>query len=185
MYEEALLVFGKTCYLLLIYLNILTDSTSWSSISPFSGHFDAILCHRVAEVSITKTIRCKCRIRLQTVHHGAHFLPMPLTSTTFWRVLMAFSRTGSTDCMIPSLLSMSLIYGCIPSIAFIFLATSTRGCPSSSLFKILAVKAFWIFLMAAVLATAASASPLASLESAELRLDSSETRRSSSFMDSN
>merc|ERR1712195_365704 len=38
---------------------------------------------------------------------------MPLTSTTFWRVLMAFSRTGSTDCMIPSLLSISLIYGCL------------------------------------------------------------------------
>merc|ERR1711918_5490 len=35
--------------------------------------------------------------------------------------------------MIPSLLSISLIYGCIPSMAFIFLATSTSGCPSSSL----------------------------------------------------
>merc|ERR1712147_527888 len=46
--------------------------------------------------------------------------------------------------------------------AFIFPATSTSGCPSSSLFKILAVRAFWMFLMAAVLATAASASPLAS-----------------------
>merc|ERR1719263_1205965 len=34
----------------------------------------------------------------------AHFLPIPLTSTTFWGVLMALSRTGSTDCMIPSLL---------------------------------------------------------------------------------
>ena len=74
--------------------------------------------------------------------HHTHFLPIPLTSTTFWRVLMAFSRTGSTDCMIPSLLSISLIYGCIPSMAFIFLATSTSGCPSSSLFKILAVSAF-------------------------------------------
>merc|ERR1712000_583232 len=86
----------------------------------------------------------------------AHFLPIPLTSTTFWRVLMAFSRTGSTDCIIPSLLSISLIYGCMPSMAFIFLATSTSGCPSSSLLRILAVRAFWIFLMAAVLATAAS-----------------------------
>merc|ERR1712100_733645 len=75
---------------------------------------------------------------------------------------MAFSRTGSTDCMIPSLLSISLIYGCIPSMAFIFLATSTSGCPSSSLLRILAVRAFWMLLMAAVLATAASASPLAS-----------------------
>merc|ERR1719329_711146 len=55
---------------------------------------------------------------------------------------MAFSRTGSTDCMIPSLLSISLIYGCIPSMAFIFLATSTSGCPSSSLLRILAVRAF-------------------------------------------
>merc|ERR1712185_472261 len=82
---------------------------------------------------------------------GAHFFPIPLTSTTFWRVLMAFSRTGSTDCMIPSLLSMSLICGCMPSMAFIFLATSTRGCPSSSLLRILAVRAFWMFLMAAVL----------------------------------
>ena len=27
---------------------------------------------------------------------------------------MAFSRTGSTDCMIPSLLSVSLICGCMP-----------------------------------------------------------------------
>ena len=89
-------------------------------------------------------------------------LPIPLTSTTFWRVLMAFSRTGSTDCMIPSLLSISLIYGCIPSIAFIFLATSTSGCPSSSLLRILAVRAFWMFLIAAVLATADALSSLAS-----------------------
>merc|ERR1712151_747001 len=91
---------------------------------------------------------------------------------------MAFPRTGSTDCMIPSLLSISLIYGCIPSIAFIFLATSTSGCPSSSLLRILAVRAFWMFLMAAVLATAAALSSLASEERAELRLDSRETRRS-------
>merc|ERR1719155_352298 len=84
---------------------------------------------------------------------SAHFLPIPLTSTTFWRVLMAFSRTGSTDCMIPSLLSISLICGCMPSMAFIFLATSTSGCPSSSLLRILAVRDFWMFLIAAVLAT--------------------------------
>ncbi len=89
---------------------------------------------------------------------------------------MAFSRTGSTDCMIPSLLSISLIYGCIPSMAFIFLATSTSGCPSSSLLRILAVSAFWMFLMAAVLATAASASPLASACWASESFDSSETR---------
>merc|ERR1712132_31737 len=101
-------------------------------------------------------------VQARSAQKGAHFLPIPLTSTTFWRVLMAFSRTGSTDCMIPSLLSISLIYGCIPSMAFIFLATSTSGCPSSSLLRILAVRAFWIFLMAAVLATAASPSPLAS-----------------------
>merc|ERR1711970_167396 len=92
------------------------------------------------------------------LRRGAHFFPIPLTSTTFWRVLMAFSSTGSTDCMIPSLLSISLIYGCIPSMAFIFLATSTSGCPSSSLLRILAVRAFWMFLIAAVLATAASLS---------------------------
>ena len=103
--------------------------------------------------------------------HVAHFFPIPLTSTTFWRVLMAFSRTGSTDCMIPSLLSISLIYGCMPSMAFIFLATSTSGCPSSSLLRILAVRAFWMFLMAAVLATAASPSPLASDERAWLSFD--------------
>merc|ERR1719387_3496285 len=52
--------------------------------------------------------------------------------------------------------------------AFIFLATSTSGCPSSSILRILAVRAFWMFLMAAVLATAASASPLASDLWAEL-----------------
>merc|ERR1719263_785332 len=51
--------------------------------------------------------------------------------------------------MIPSLLSISLICGCIPSMAFIFLATSTRGCPSSSLLRILAVRAFWMVLIAA------------------------------------
>merc|ERR1719156_512764 len=68
--------------------------------------------------------------------------------------------------------------------AFIFLATSTRGCPSSSLLRILAVRAFWMFLMAAVLATAASESPLASEERAEERVDSRLTRRSSSFMES-
>merc|ERR1712146_708257 len=43
--------------------------------------------------------------------------------------------------MIPSLLSISLICGCMPSMAFIFLATSTSGCPSSSLLRILAVRA--------------------------------------------
>merc|ERR1719337_464828 len=88
---------------------------------------------------------------------SAHFLPMPRTSTTFWRVLMAFSRTGSTDCMIPRRRSISLIWGCMPSMAFILRATSTRGWPSSSLLRILAVRAFWMFLIAAVLATAASA----------------------------
>merc|ERR1719265_205552 len=54
----------------------------------------------------------------------------------------------------------------------IFLATSTSGCPSSSLLRILAVRAFWMFLMAAVLATAASPSPLASDERADERVDS-------------
>ena len=83
---------------------------------------------------------------------------------------MAFSRTGSTDCMIPSLLSISLIYGCIPSMAFIFLATSTNGCPSSSLLRILAVSAFWMFLMAAVLATAAAVSSLASAARADCKV---------------
>merc|ERR1719506_1275905 len=117
-------------------------------------------------------------------HGGAHFFPIPLTSTTFWRVLMAFSNTGSTDCMIPSLLSISLIYGCIPSMAFIFLDTSTSGCPSSSLLRILAVRAFWMFLMEAVLATAASPYPLASDIWAELRVDSRLTRSSSSVMES-
>merc|ERR1712199_19840 len=107
---------------------------------------------------MTKLVYIGCGVHIG----GAHFLPIPLTSTTFWRVLMAFSRTGSTDCMIPSLLSISLIYGCMPSMAFIFLATSTSGCPSSSLFKILAVRAFWMFLIAAVLATAAALSSLAS-----------------------
>merc|ERR1719247_2349850 len=84
--------------------------------------------------------------------------------------------------MIPSLLYISLIYGCMPSMAFIFLVTSTSGCPSSSLLRILAVRAFWMFLMAAVLATAASPSPLASEERAEERVDSRLTRSSSSDM---
>merc|ERR1712072_640292 len=132
---------------------------------------------------LTKEIRSHGSL-LVYQSEGPHFLPIPLTSTTFWRVLMAFSRTGSTDCMIPSLLSISLIYGCMPSMAFIFLATSTSGCPSLSLLRILAVRAFWMFLIAAVLATAASASPLASLERADERVDSRLTRRSSSFMDS-
>merc|ERR1719152_439851 len=70
----------------------------------------------------------------------------------------------------------------MPSMAFIFLATSTSGCPSSSLFKILAVRAFWMLLMAAVLATAVSPSPLASDLWADERVDSSETRSSSSFI---
>merc|ERR1719272_2386737 len=108
---------------------------------------------------------------------ASHFFPIPLTSTTFWRVLMAFSRTGSTDCMIPRLLSISLICGCMPSMAFIFLATSTSGCPSSSLLRIIAVRDFWMFLMAAVLATAASPSPLASDLWAETRVLESWERR--------
>ena len=115
---------------------------------------------------------------LSAYHLVTHFFPIPLTSTTFWRVLMAFSRTGSTDCMIPSLLSISLIYGCMPSMAFIFLATSTSGCPSSSLLRILAVRDFWMFLIAAVLATAASPSPLDSDERAAFNLDQRDTRSS-------
>ena len=43
----------------------------------------------------------------------------------------------------------------LPSMAFIFLATSTSGCPSSSLLRILAVRDFW---MVAVMATVASPS---------------------------
>merc|ERR1719198_829494 len=72
----------------------------------------------------------------------------------------------------------------MPSMAFIFLATSTSGCPSSSLLRILAVRAFWMFLMAAVLATAASPSPLGSDLWAELRVDSRLMRSSSSVMES-
>merc|ERR1719152_1036763 len=64
---------------------------------------------------------------------------------------------------------MSLICGCMPSMAFILRATSTSGWPSSSLLRIRAVRAFWMFLIAAVFATAASASPLASDLWAELR----------------
>merc|ERR1719263_2582907 len=60
----------------------------------------------------------------------------------------------------------------------------TSGCPSSSLLRILAVRAFWMFLMAAVLATAASPSPLASDERADERVDSRLTRSSSSFIES-
>ena len=116
------------------------------------------------------------------VSHIFHFFPIPLTSTTFYSVLMAFSSTGSTDCIIPSLLSMSLIYGCIPSIAFIFLATSTSGCPSYNLLRILAVRAFWMFLIAAVLATAASPSPLASDIYADERVLPRLTRSSSSVI---
>merc|ERR1711934_326808 len=68
--------------------------------------------------------------------------------------------------------------------AFIFLATSTRGCPSSSLLRILAVKDFWMFLIAAVLATAASPSPMASDLWAETRVEESWERSSSSPMKS-
>ena len=127
-------------------------------------------------------INLKVKVHPEWTTQLAHFLPIPLTSTTFWRVLMAFSRTGSTDCMIPSLLSISLIYGCMPSMAFIFLATSTSGCPLSSLLRILAVSAFWMFLMAAVLATAASPSPLASDIWADERVEPSWERSSSSFI---
>merc|ERR1712222_123580 len=70
--------------------------------------------------------------------------------------------------------SLHIVDLCLHSLdGFIFLATSTSGCPSSSLLRILAVRAFWMFLMAAVLATAASASPLASDLWAELRVVSS------------
>merc|ERR1712071_487008 len=46
----------------------------------------------------------------------------------------------------------------------------------------LAVRDFWMFLMAAVLATAASPSPLASESRAEERVEERLTRSSSSFM---
>merc|ERR1719329_1767277 len=97
-------------------------------------------------------------------------------------ISLIYGCIPSMDCMIPSLLSISLIYGCIPSMDWLdglhdtesslhivdlwlhtldglhLLTTSTSGCPSSSLLRILAVRAFWMFLMAAVLATAASPS---------------------------
>ena len=75
---------------------------------------------------------------------------------SFWRSLSAFGISYA----ISSLVSISLIYGCMPSMAFIFLATATSGCPSSSLLRILAVSDFWMFLIAAVLATTEAASSL-------------------------
>merc|ERR550525_1919535 len=56
-----------------------------------------------------------------------------------------FLATSKSGCPSSTLLSISLICGCIPSMAFIFLATSKSGCPSSSLLRILAVRAFWMF----------------------------------------
>merc|ERR1719329_780947 len=97
---------------------------------------------------------------------------------------MAFSRTGSTDCMIRS--SLHIVDLWLHTLDGLHLSgDSTSGCPSSSLLRILAVRAFWMFLMAAVLATAASPSPMGSEERAEERLDSRLTRSSYSFMDSN
>ena len=50
----------------------------------------------------------------------SHFLFIPLISKSFMLALMAFTRTGLTDCMIPSLVPISLICGCTPLMAFIF-----------------------------------------------------------------
>ena len=50
----------------------------------------------------------------------SQFLPMPWTSMTLLRVLRALSRTGSMDWIIPNLRSISLIWGCVPSMDFIF-----------------------------------------------------------------
>jgi hypothetical protein len=60
-------------------------------------------------------------------------------------VLEDFS--GSTDCMIPSLLSISLIYVSMSSMAFIFLATSTSGYPSSSLLRTSFSGVFYFYIL--------------------------------------
>ena len=108
------------------------------------------------------------------VNSAPYFLSIPLTPTTYWRAAMASSGTGSADSALPSplsllfvcgcplwsLLSISLIYGCMPSMAFIFLATSTNLSPSLNLVNIFVVRGFWMFLMAAVMAESAARPPL-------------------------
>jgi hypothetical protein len=59
--------------------------------------------HQPAEclISWIKSIELNLVVMISSLL--THFLHKALTSTTFWRVFMAFSRTDSTYCMIPSL----------------------------------------------------------------------------------
>ena len=61
--------------------------------------------------------------------------------------------------------------GCMPKMALILRVILMRGRLSSSLIRILAVRAFWLFFMASVLATVLSASPRASDERAKERVN--------------
>jgi hypothetical protein len=63
-------------------------------------------------------------------------------STTFDKVLIAFSSIGSTWCNIPNLCSKSYIAGIIFDRDYIFENTLTKGYESSSLVNIFFVKAF-------------------------------------------
>jgi len=78
-------------------------------------------------------------------------------STTFDRVLIAFSNIGSTWCRIPNLLSKSYIYGIILESDCILENTFISGYESSSRVNILLVSAFCILLTAFFFAAAAAA----------------------------
>lgn len=80
----------------------------------------------------------------------------PDKSTTFDRVLMAFSNIGSTWWRIPNLLSKSWIYGIILESDCIFEKTFISGYVSSSRVNILLVSAFYMLFTAFFLATAAA-----------------------------
>jgi len=87
---------------------------------------------------------------------GSEIAPIGLErSTTLFKVLMAFSRMGSTWWRIPSLLSKSWICGIILERDCILEKTLTSGWVSSSLVKIFLVNAFWMLLTAFFFAWAA------------------------------
>lgn len=77
-------------------------------------------------------------------------------STTLFKVMIAFSRMGSTWCKIFNRLSKSWIAGIILESDCIFEKTLTSGCESSRRVRIFFVSAFWMLLTAFFLACAAA-----------------------------
>merc|ERR1712238_551939 len=80
--------------------------------------FHAAIKNKASDAVVMSLLKAYPDAAKEKGNKGDMPLHLALKNEASEKVLMAFSRTGSTDCMIPSLLSISLIYGCMPSMAF-------------------------------------------------------------------